>query len=206
MHRRSDRLPELLPVLSTGRHRSPRRGACFMDASYLAGERWSDHPSCTHPLLATLARLVNDELSAHSRQRLVELIPSVIGLTSDDLRLDARIALHCATSALPVVPLGQQRSLAVSVLSGNRILAELDATAPYDPGGPRCSTDEQLDDEHLREPVLAQHVPAAQRKRTAGDACVQGFRGSATTAGAANTLCRMPCNAQDGRQSDELVT
>jgi len=25
-------------------------------ASYLAGERWSDHPACTHPLLAVLAR------------------------------------------------------------------------------------------------------------------------------------------------------
>ncbi len=26
-------------------------------ASYLAGERWSDHPACTHPLLAEAARL-----------------------------------------------------------------------------------------------------------------------------------------------------
>ena len=29
-------------------------------ASYLAGERWSAHPPCTHPLLAALARDVND--------------------------------------------------------------------------------------------------------------------------------------------------
>ena len=48
--------PALLPVLSRGKHRNPRKGACFMElASYLAGERWSDHPSCTHPLLAALA-------------------------------------------------------------------------------------------------------------------------------------------------------
>ena len=54
-------LPELVPVLSRGKHRSPRHGACFMElASYLAGERWSDHPACTHPLLAALARDVND--------------------------------------------------------------------------------------------------------------------------------------------------
>ena len=61
-------LPELVPVLSSGRHRNPRKGACFMEmASYLAGERWSDHPSCTHPLLASLARLVNDTLSDAER-------------------------------------------------------------------------------------------------------------------------------------------
>jgi hypothetical protein len=53
--------PDLLPVLSRGRHRTPRRGACFMEyASYLAGEKWSDHPSCTDPALASLARMVND--------------------------------------------------------------------------------------------------------------------------------------------------
>ena len=63
MSRDDDRSPELVPVLSAGRHRNPRKGACFMEmASFLAGERWSDHPSCTHPLLASLARLVNDSL------------------------------------------------------------------------------------------------------------------------------------------------
>ena len=54
-------LPDMLPVLSRGKHRNPRKGACFMElASYLAGERWSDHPACTHPLLAAIARLVNE--------------------------------------------------------------------------------------------------------------------------------------------------
>ena len=55
--------PDVLPILSRGKHRNPRRGACFMElASYLAGESWSDHPSCTHPLLASLARDVNDHV------------------------------------------------------------------------------------------------------------------------------------------------
>lgn len=45
--KRSPAQPELLPVLSPGKHRNPRKGACFMEfASYLAGERWSDHPPC----------------------------------------------------------------------------------------------------------------------------------------------------------------
>ncbi|MGN9841974.1 hypothetical protein ACTMTI_27985 [Nonomuraea sp. H19] len=116
-----------LPVLSRGRHRNPKRGACFMElASYLAGERWSDHPACTHPLLAALARLVNDNTSDESRAKLVGLVPSIIGLTSDDLRVDANIALRCATTALPVAAAERQLALAVSVLAAEEMLARLD--------------------------------------------------------------------------------
>jgi hypothetical protein len=123
--------PDLLPILSPGKHRSPRTGACFMElASLLAGERWSDRPACTHPLLAAVARQVNDHTSDAGRQRLAELIPSVIGLTGDDLHIDARIALRSATTALPVVAAERRRVLAVSVLTCDRVLAELDGRAP----------------------------------------------------------------------------
>ncbi|MEV0235483.1 hypothetical protein [Nonomuraea sp. NPDC050786] len=116
-----------MPVLSRGRHRNPKRGACFMElASYLAGERWSDHPACTHPLLAALARLVNDNTSDESRAQLVRLVPSIIGLASDDLRVDAQIALRCATTALPVAAAERQLALAVSVLAAEEMLARLD--------------------------------------------------------------------------------
>ena len=82
-------VPEIVPILSRGKHRNSRKGACFMEmASYLAGERWSDHPKCTHPLLAMVARLVNDNTSDDHRSRLTELIPSVIGLTTTDRRAD----------------------------------------------------------------------------------------------------------------------
>jgi hypothetical protein len=123
--------PDLFPILSPGKHRSPRTGACFMElASLLAGERWSDHPACTHPLLAAVARHVNDHTSDAGRQRLAELVPSVIGLTGDDLHIDARMALRSATMALPVVAAGRQRVMAVSVLTCDRVLAELDGRAP----------------------------------------------------------------------------
>ncbi|MEU8245529.1 hypothetical protein [Nonomuraea sp. NPDC048916] len=95
-------------------------------ASYLAGERWSDHPACTHPLLAALARLVNDNVDDDSRAELVGLVPSIIGLASDDLRVDARIALRCATAALPVAAAERQLALAVSVLAAEEMLARLD--------------------------------------------------------------------------------
>jgi hypothetical protein len=84
MLRYDDQLPALLPMLSRGKHRRPRTGACFMEfASLLAGERWSDHPACTHPLLAAVARHVNDYTSDAGRPRLADLIPSVIGLTGE---------------------------------------------------------------------------------------------------------------------------
>jgi hypothetical protein len=95
-------------------------------ASYLAGERWSDHPPCTHPLLAALGRLVNDHTSDAGRRNLIELIPSVIGLTSDDPHVDVRIALRSAITGLPVVSAERQRALAVAVLAAERALSDLD--------------------------------------------------------------------------------
>lgn len=137
MSRRVALSPDIVPVLSTGRHRSPRKGACFMEmASFLAGERWSDHPKCTHPLLAGLARQINDTVPDSVRSRLAPMIPSVIGLTSDDLHVDARLALHCATTALPVASATRQNVLALGILSCERVLAELDGR-PRDSMTPR---------------------------------------------------------------------
>jgi hypothetical protein len=145
--------PELVPVLSRGKHRSPRHGACFMElASYLAGERWSDHPACTHPLLAAVARDVNDYASDAGRGRLAGLIPSVIGLTGDDPHLDARIALECARVALPVVAAERQQVMAVSVLACERMLTALD-------GRPAGQLEEQS------QQALAQVPHAAQWAR-----------------------------------------
>jgi hypothetical protein len=51
-----------------GKAPQPRKGACFMElVSYLGGERWSDLPACTHSLLASVARLVNDHTSDEGR-------------------------------------------------------------------------------------------------------------------------------------------
>ena len=125
-------VPDLVPVLSRGKHRNPRRGSCFMEmASFLAGERWSDHPTCTHPLLAQLARLVNDSVGDSLRPRLIPLIPSVIGLASDDVRVDAAIALRAALAALPIAAEGRQHALATAVLGCERVLADLDGREPY---------------------------------------------------------------------------
>lgn len=119
--------PDLMPILSPGRHRSPRRGACFMEfASYLAGERWSDHPACTHRTLALIARMVNDRTSEAGRARLTPLIPTVIGLTSDDPLVDVMIATRAASVALPIAAEERQRSLAVGMRVALRALADRD--------------------------------------------------------------------------------
>ncbi|HLT68736.1 MAG TPA: hypothetical protein VKZ72_01145 [Acidimicrobiales bacterium] len=131
MTRHDGSVPELVPQLSRGKHRNPRKGACFMElASFLAGERWSDHPSCTHPLLAALARLVNDHTSDEGRRDLAPLVPSVIGLTGDDPALDVQITLRAATTALPVVAAERQRVLAVSILAAERMRDELEGRPP----------------------------------------------------------------------------
>ncbi len=112
---RSSTLPDGMPVLSRGKHRTPKRGACFMEiASVLAGERWSDHPSCTHPLLAQLARQVNDLMTDDGRRTLTPLIPSVIGRQGDD---DTWFALSAAvaTSQLLELPEQTQRVLAAGL-------------------------------------------------------------------------------------------
>ena len=125
------RIPDFVPTLSPGRHRNPRKGACFMEmASYLAGERWSDHPRCTHPLLAAMAREINDRVGDDARQELLPLIPSVVGLEGGDPRVDAWIAREAAITALPVVAQARQRALAVGLLRSEAVLADLDGLAP----------------------------------------------------------------------------
>jgi hypothetical protein len=126
--------PQLMPVLSRGKHRTPRTGGCFMEfASYLAGEAWSDHPACTHPMLASLARMVNDCTSDDARSRLAALIPSVIGLRGGDERVGLLLALRAATSALPVAGEHRQHALAVGILTCERHLGRLEGRPPGDP-------------------------------------------------------------------------
>jgi hypothetical protein len=110
-------VPDGLPVLARGKHRSPRSGACFMEmASVLAGEKWSDQPRCTHPLLAGLARLVNDSTSDERRGELVELIPSVVGVRGGGLGWEVSLAAAVSVEAILDVPEERQRALAAGLL------------------------------------------------------------------------------------------
>jgi hypothetical protein len=92
-------------------------------ASYLAGERWSDHPDCTDPVLAALARGVNDQVRDERRDELVMHIPRVIGLRGDDRVIGLIVALRAAIMALPVASMERQRALALGVQGVRRELA-----------------------------------------------------------------------------------
>jgi hypothetical protein len=109
--------PLVMPILSAGRHRNAKRGACFMEfASYLAGEKWSDHPACTHPVLAAVARNVNDLASDSTRATFVRHIHRVVGLVSSDPLVTVSLTVHAAAAALPIASRERQRALAVGIL------------------------------------------------------------------------------------------
>ncbi|GAA1587159.1 hypothetical protein GCM10009789_45870 [Kribbella sancticallisti] len=116
-----------VPVLSVGSHRHAQQGACFMEyASYLAGEKWSDHPSCTHSLLAYLAREVNDRTSDAGRAALAPLIPTVIGVTSDDPIVHPRLVARVVRTVLPVVADQDKIVLAVALIRAEQVSADLE--------------------------------------------------------------------------------
>lgn len=87
--------------LSAGVHLTRSDGSCLMEAvSVAAGDAWTDAPACTHPLLAHLARMVNDAVSDESREGLRSFIPDLVGTDSDDPVEHARIALACTNHVL----------------------------------------------------------------------------------------------------------
>src|ERR1700712_1619953 len=74
-------VPDGLPVLSRGKHRNPTRGACFMEyTALLAGEPFSDAPTCVDRELAAVLRHANDKLSDDARPRLLPLLGRSVGL------------------------------------------------------------------------------------------------------------------------------
>ncbi|ELS50889.1 hypothetical protein [Streptomyces viridochromogenes] len=64
-------LPDGLPAPGPFAHLHPDDGACLMEAAaLLATGRFTDSPPGTHPVLAALARAVNDSVSDHVRETL----------------------------------------------------------------------------------------------------------------------------------------
>ncbi len=73
--------PGLAAGAQPGRHRSPARGACFLEyTALLAGEPFSDAPRCVDAELDAVLRHANDVLSAADRPRLLPLLGRAIGL------------------------------------------------------------------------------------------------------------------------------
>jgi hypothetical protein len=69
--------------LLAGSHRNPQNGSCVMEVvSYIAGEKYSDHPECACPLITTFAIAVNDRMDDAARQRLLPFVLRIAGSKS----------------------------------------------------------------------------------------------------------------------------
>ena len=122
------RRPDGLPMLDRGGHRSPDQGACLMEyVSVLAGTRFSDHPRCTHPALAQLARVVNDEVvNPAARSRLAVLAPDLIGTRCRDPRITLTVMACCLRAAAAARPQGRDLLQALERIDAqlNRLQAQ----------------------------------------------------------------------------------
>lgn len=117
-------VPDAMPVLSRGRHRRPRHGACLMEyVSVLAGERFSDAPRCTDPTLAAVARSVNDYSSDESRQRLALLASDISVTAPADIAAQQAMARRCLLTAIRYAVGTRRQVLIVAVLGLERAAA-----------------------------------------------------------------------------------
>jgi hypothetical protein len=93
-------VPDGLPILQSGGHLVPEDGACLMEyVSVLAGCTFGDHPPCTDPTVAAVARLVNDASSDAGRQDLALLAPVLAGTGPRDASATAAVIRATLRSA-----------------------------------------------------------------------------------------------------------
>ena len=85
--------------------------------SILAGEHFSDQPTCTDPVLATVARAVNDYSSDRGRQRLAVLASELTASAPAGPELGYGLARRCLLTALPFAS-GERRHVLVVGLLG----------------------------------------------------------------------------------------
>jgi hypothetical protein len=135
-----------LPPIAKGRHNTPARGGCLMElASLLAGEVWSDRPDCVDPVLAAVARRVNDESTDGGRLLLLPLVPDLLGTADSEPAAAARVVAVCARTVLAVDGrrgglTGRQRRRTRATLRTARHLANRPRSGTGGTGGHRPET------------------------------------------------------------------
>lgn len=66
--------------LSRGKHANPGEGVCVMElASMLAGEPFTDRPTCVDPIIGGFLRAYNDTVDRERRQDLYAVASHVVG-------------------------------------------------------------------------------------------------------------------------------
>lgn len=164
-------------VLHSGAHVSASDGVSLMEAvSALAGEPWSNSPSCTSPVLAAYARSLNDWLPDDERQRLKAYIPRLVGTAEPELEL--RRAFACADAAVRVFA-----PLAFAAAGLVEEAAKLGALAPVDPQSAESarSASESAESVARSEASLAPWS-SAESMRTAAESARWAARSAASAA------------------------
>lgn len=118
------RVPDSMPVLTRGKHRRPRQGACLMEyVSVLSGGPFSDAPECTDRTLAAIARAVNDYSGDEMRQRLALLASDLTVAGPLELSDQQALVRRCLLTALPYSCTDRRRVLIVALLGLERAAA-----------------------------------------------------------------------------------
>ena len=79
----------------------PGNDACLLQlVSKLAGERWTDHPTCVHPALGSIARVAHDCSTEAGQAALRTLAPQFIGTARPGIETSARLVALCVSTAL----------------------------------------------------------------------------------------------------------
>ena len=118
--------PDGMPVLGRGRHTGPEEGACLMEyVSVLAGEPFTDHPTCVEPLLIRLAWGVNDASPQSVRATLVHLAPRLAGTRNDSLLTAPTLLATCIDNVAGHVAIDDDAFLLAARARAHRRLDKL---------------------------------------------------------------------------------
>lgn len=78
-----------------------RPQACLLEiVSKLAREPWTDRPSCVHPTLASIGRVVHDFSSPAGRRALLPLAPAFLATARTGFETSSRLVALCVSTAL----------------------------------------------------------------------------------------------------------
>ncbi len=80
------------PWLQSGPGLSPEFGGCVMQVvDWLTSGGWTDKPACVHEAIREMAIAINDYSSDRHRQKLLKLVPHMIGTNWCDAHIRAKM-------------------------------------------------------------------------------------------------------------------
>lgn len=75
-----------LPQLDSGAHNEGSGSLCAMEmVAFMERLPHSDTPECTCPVLASYVRTMNDNMNDEQRQKLLPILPMLVGTVNDEL-------------------------------------------------------------------------------------------------------------------------